>query len=36
MQKINIIEIIILIYKLNIKNTLIARKNIVKIKRFKS
>ena len=29
------IEIIILIYKLNIENTLTARKNIVKIKKFK-
>ena len=28
-------EIIALTYKLNIKNTLIARKNIVKIKKFK-
>ena len=34
MQKMNATEIIILIYELNIKNTLTARKNIVKIKRF--
>ena len=31
----NIAEIIVLICKLNIENTLIARKNIVKIKKFK-
>ena len=31
----NATEIIVLIRKLNIKNTLIARKNIVKVKRFK-
>ena len=31
----NAVEIIVLICKLNIKNTLIARKNIVKIKKFK-
>ena len=31
----NAAKIIILIYKLNIENTLIARKNIVKIKKFK-
>ena len=31
----NMIEIIILIDKLNIENILIARKNIVKVKRFK-
>ena len=35
MQKINVAKMIILTYKLNIDNTLIARKNIVKIKRFK-
>ena len=34
-QKMNATEIIILIYKSNIENTLIARKNIVKIKTFK-
>ena len=35
MQMMNTTEIIILTYKLNIKITLIARKNIVKIKKFK-
>ena len=35
MQKMNASEIIALTYELNIKNTLIARKNIVKVKRFK-
>ena len=35
MQKINAAEVIILIYKSNIKNTLTARKNIVKIKKLK-
>ena len=35
MKKMNIAKIIILIYKSKIKNTLIARKNIVKIKKFK-
>ena len=35
MQKMSATEIIILIYELNIKDTLIARKNIVKIKKFK-
>ena len=35
MQKINTTKIIVLIYELNIKNTLTACKNIVKIKRFK-
>ena len=35
MQKMNAAEIIILIHELNIKNTLIARKNIVKIRKFK-
>ena len=34
-QKMSATEIIVLIYKLNIKNTLIARKDIVKIKKFK-
>ena len=33
MQKINAAEIIVLTYKSNIENTLIARKNIVKIKK---
>ena len=36
MQKKNVIKTIILIYKLNIENTLIACKNIVKIKKFKN
>ena len=35
MQKMNATEMITLIYELNIENTLIARKNIVKIKKFK-
>ena len=35
MQKINTTKMIVLIHKSNIENTLIARKNIVKIKRFK-
>ena len=35
MQKINAAKMIILIRELNIKNMLIARKNIVKIKKFK-
>ena len=35
MQKMNATEIIVLTHKLNIENTLIARKNIVKIKKFK-
>ena len=35
MQKMNTIKMIALIYKSNIENTLTARKNIVKIKRFK-
>ena len=35
MQKMSATEIIILIHESNIKNTLIARKNIVKIKKFK-
>ena len=35
MQKINATEIIVLIRKSNIENTLTARKNIVKIKKFK-
>ena len=35
MQKINAAKIIALICKLNIKNMLTARKNIVKIKKFK-
>ena len=35
MQKMNATEMIILTRKLNIENTLIARKNIVEIKRFK-
>ena len=35
MQKMNATKIIILTYKLNIENTLIARKNIIKIKKFK-
>ena len=35
MQKINATEMIVLTCELNIENTLIARKNIVKIKRFK-
>ena len=34
MQKMNATEIIALTCKLNIENTLTARKNIVKIKRF--
>ena len=35
MQKINIAKIIVLTSELNIENTLLARKNIVKIKKFK-
>ena len=35
MQKMNAAEIIILTHESNIENTLIARKNIIKIKRFK-
>ena len=35
MQQINATEMIVLTRKSNIKNTLIARKNIVKIKKFK-
>ena len=35
MQKINATKIIILICKSNIENTLIARKNIIKIRKFK-
>ena len=35
MQKINTTKIIVLTCKLNIKNTLTARKNIVKIKKFR-
>ena len=35
MQKINAMKIIVLICESNIKNTLTARKNIVKIKKFK-
>ena len=35
MQKMNAAEMIILTYKSNIENTLTARKNIVKIKKFK-
>ena len=35
MQKMNATKMIALICKSNIENTLIARKNIVKIKRFK-
>ena len=35
MQKMNAAKIIVLIYKLNIENTLIARKNIVEVKKFK-
>ena len=35
MQKMNATEMIALIYKSNIENTLIAHKNIIKIKRFK-
>ena len=35
MQKINTAKIITLTYKLNTMNTLLARKNIVKIKKFK-
>ena len=35
MQKMNAIKIIILICESNIENTLTARKNIVKIKKFK-
>ena len=34
-QKMNATKIIALTYKLNINNTLIARKNIIKIRRFK-
>ena len=35
MQKINTTEMIALIQKLNIKDMLIARKNIIKIRKFK-
>ena len=35
MQRMNAAKIIILIHKLNIKNMLIAHKNIIKIKKFK-
>ena len=35
MQKMNATEMIALICKSNIENTLIARKNIVKVKKFK-
>ena len=35
MQKINVTEMIVLTRELNIENTLIARKNIVEIKKFK-
>ena len=35
MQRMNTTEIIVLIYKLNIKSTLIACKNIIKIKELK-
>ena len=35
MQKMNATKIIVLTRKSNIENTLIARKNIVKIKKFK-
>ena len=35
MQRMNATKIIALTYKLNIKNTLIARKNIVEVKKFK-
>ena len=35
MQKMNIIKIIVLTRKLNMMNTLFARKNIVEVKRFK-
>ena len=35
MQKMNAAEVIVLTYKLNIENTLIARKNIIKFKKFK-
>ena len=35
MQKMSAIKIIVLIYESNIKNTLTARKNIMKIKKFK-
>ena len=35
MQKINAAKMIILTYKSNIENTLIARKDIVKVKKFK-
>ena len=35
MQKISAIEMNILTQKLNIENTLIARKNIIKVKKFK-
>ena len=34
-QKMNATEIIVLTCELNIENTLIARKNIVKVKKFK-
>ena len=35
MQRINATEIIILIHKSNIENMLIARKNIIEVKKFK-
>ena len=35
MQKMNAVKMIVLIYKSNIEDTLIARKNIIKIKKFK-
>ena len=35
MQKMNAVKMIVLIYKLNIENMLTARKNIVKIRKFK-
>ena len=34
-QKMNVLKMIILIRESNIKNTLTARKNIIKIKKFK-
>ena len=34
-QKMNATKIIVLTYELNIKNTLTARKNIIKIRKFK-
>ena len=35
MQKINVAKIIVLTCELNIENTLLAHKNIIKIKKFK-